>query len=154
MAYKCLSCGHIFEEGEQSYYEDKHGLENPPFERVVCCPICGGVYEETERCKICGCECLEEELNSEICDVCVDKYSRDIDICLKIGEKDTETVELNCFLAFVFDKEYIEKLLLRELNDLRKCAKSLLEMDCEKFVEMDRCWFAERLLEELEKENK
>ena len=154
MSYKCLDCGNLFEEGEQQLWADKHGLDTPPYEQMSGCPLCGGDYEETTPCKICGFEQFDDDLNGGVCDECIDKYKHDADMCFKIGSNDTDKVELNCFLASVFDKEDIEKLLFRELKEREKYMKELLNYDYEKFVEADRGWFAERLLEELEKEKK
>lgn len=46
--YRCYDCGHMFEEGEQKTRREEYG------EIIEGCPICGGAYEETEPCKICG----------------------------------------------------------------------------------------------------
>jgi hypothetical protein len=49
MIYKCVDCGHIFEEGEQAvWYEDRGEFWGVPCsERMTGCPICNGDYEET-----------------------------------------------------------------------------------------------------------
>lgn len=154
MSYKCLSCGYVFEDGEQSTWFEKHGVDNPPYEKISGCPKCRGDYEETIPCSICGFEKFDDDLNGGVCDDCIEKYKHDSDMCFKIGENDTEDVELNCFLAYVFDKEDIESILFRELKEREKYMKELLNYNYEKFVESDRGWFAERLVEELEKENK
>ena len=67
--YKCLNCGHIFEEGEQAVYRERHGFSGGPYEEFHSCPICGGDIEKTEQCADCGGEFLAEEL---ICGRCVD----------------------------------------------------------------------------------
>lgn len=154
MAYKCLSCGHTFEEGQQSTWFEKHGLDKPPYEKISGCPICRGDYEETTPCLICGCEQFDDDLNGGVCDNCIDKYKNDVNMLFKIGANDTDNVELNCFLASIFKKEDIENLLFRELLEREKYMKELLNYNYEKFVQSDKGWFAERLLEELEKEKK
>ena len=46
--YKCKSCGHLFEEGEQASWVEPHG------ERLSGCPLCYGAYEIAIPCKLCG----------------------------------------------------------------------------------------------------
>lgn len=46
--YKCVECGHLFEDGEQSSWKEAHG------ESFTGCPLCKGSYEEINPCKICG----------------------------------------------------------------------------------------------------
>lgn len=156
MSYICLNCRHIFEDGEQITFQENRGeyFGVPCFKKISGCPCCGGEYEESKPCDICGSEHLEEDLNGGLCDECIDKYKHDVDMCFKIGAGDTEAIELNCFLASMFDKEEIEEILFRYLKDREKYIKEFIEHDCEKFVNSDRSWFGERLLEELEKEKK
>lgn len=54
MMFKCESCGNLFEEGEQATWEERHGLDSPPYEQWSGCPICKGGYEEVHQCKECG----------------------------------------------------------------------------------------------------
>ena len=152
MAYKCVECGHIFEEGEQICWDEDRGefWGSSCSETMSGCPCCGGSYEETKACEICGSEHLEEDLNGGLCDECIDKYKNDFDMCFKIGKNDYDKVELNCFLASVFEKDEIEEILFEELKKRNK----YVTVDCEKFINSDRSWFAERLVEELEKEKK
>lgn len=150
MAYKCLDCGHIFEDGEQIMWEESHGFDVSPHEKFCGCPLCKGEYEETTPCEICGSEHLEEELNCGVCDECVDSRRYDIDMCFKVGENDTDDVGLNCFLASMFTRGEIEKILFRELKE----AEKIKQIDCKRFIEADRDWFAERLAEEVKKNEK
>lgn len=152
MSYICLDCGHIFEDGEQSTWSESRGefWGYNCSELVSGCPICGGDYEESVSCKICGSQHLEDDLNGELCDDCIDKYQNDINMCFKVGANDTDKVELNCFLASMFDKQEIEEILFSELKEKEKYTK----IDCGKFINSDRSWFAEVILNELEKEKK
>ena len=149
MAYICLKCGHIFEEGEQAHWEESRGefFGRICSESMIGCPLCHGEYEESTPCEICGSEHLEEDLIGGVCDDCIDKHRYDIDMCFKVGKNDTENIEINCFLASIFDKTEIEEILFRELKEAEKCRK----IDCEKFIEIDRDWFAERIAEEVRK---
>ena len=152
MSYICLDCGNIFEEGEQITFQENMGehFGEKVYKKITGCPICGGEYEESTPCSICGSEHLEEDLNGGLCDECIDKYKNDIEMCFKIGKNDDDKVELTCFLASVFEKDEIEEILFEELKKRNK----YVTVDCEKFINSDMSWFAERLVEELEKEKK
>ena len=133
--YKCLKCGHLFEEGEQRKITESYG------EEMYGCPLCGEPYEETLQCKICGSEHLEKELIGEVCEECIDEYKKDIDVCYKIGKNDFDSINLNCFLSTMFTVEEIEQILLEKLKKEKA--------DCSEFVDADIYWFAERLAEEV-----
>lgn len=150
MAYKCYDCGKVFEYPD--VWEESRGefWGFPAYESMSGCPYCQGDYKEAIPCKICNSECFEDELESDVCSECIEKYQYDIDMCFKIGANDTDKVELNCFLASMFEKEEIEEILFKKLKEEEKYKR----VDCKKFIESDRSWFAERLLEELEKEEK
>ncbi len=47
--YKCKNCGHIFEEGEQATWTEKHGFSSGPFEEWDGCPICQGSFKEAKK---------------------------------------------------------------------------------------------------------
>jgi hypothetical protein len=148
MAYRCLECGHIFDEGEQAKWEEYGEFWGVPYSQTESgCPLCKGDYEETKQCKICGSEHLKDELDGGVCEECIEKYRYDVDMCFNIGSKDTIEIELNGFLASMFDKQEIEEILLKELKEAQKCTP----IDCNEFVEADRDWFAEKLVEEVRK---
>jgi len=69
--YKCVDCGHIFDEGEQLVIKDDHGMGGGFYETFSVCPVCGGGYDQTENCHVCGGEHLEEELFDGICEECL-----------------------------------------------------------------------------------
>ena len=153
MAYKCLDCGHIFEEGEQAFWSESRGeyWGEPCSEEVSGCPLCRGDYEKTIPCEICGAEHTRDELFGGVCEECIEKYQNDLDMCLKIGANDTEDVKLNYFLASMFDKEEIEKILFKELVKAKEYLSEYIQKDCEKFANSNRDWFVERLIEEVKK---
>ena len=146
MAYKCLECGHIFEEGEQSRWEEHHpyGMGYAA-EEFSGCPICNGDFEETKQCEICGGEFLEDELNGGcVCDECIEEYSKDFDTCYKISDNEKEEIKINALLASLLDVDEIETILYHYLKTKR-------DIDCSKFVNQDKDWFADRLVEEVSK---
>mgnify|MGYP003293761269 CR=1 FL=1 len=65
MMYKCESCGHLFEEGEQARWTEEHG------EKWDGCPLCRGGYEEVHQCKECGEWHTEDELYEGWCEKCL-----------------------------------------------------------------------------------
>lgn len=150
MSYKCLECGEIFEEYEikkwEEYRGDCHGT--PAYETMVGCPHCGGDFEEAVRCELCGEEHLPDELNFGVCNNCIEERRYDVDMCHKIGENDTEKIELNCFLASMFNAAEIELILFNALKEAQKTEK----VDCYEFINQDKSWFAERLAEEVKKD--
>lgn len=69
--YRCLGCGHLFEDGEQKTYSENvgecHGA--PAYMYYSVCPVCGEEYEEVKPCKICeGYETIET--GEEFCEGC------------------------------------------------------------------------------------
>ena len=71
MMYRCENCGHLFEEGEQAVWEERHGLDTPPYEKWDGCPLCRGSYEQVYQCKECG-EWHEEGYIFEgVCESCL-----------------------------------------------------------------------------------
>lgn len=147
MAFKCLHCGHIFEEGEEEERKEYHpyGMGGAT-EKFSCCPLCEGDYEKTERCEICGGEFLKNELNGEcVCDDCVNEYSKDFEICYKISKEYREEIKINALLVSLFDVADIEEILYQHLKNTEEY------IDCSEFVKQDKFWFAERLAEEVNK---
>ena len=147
MAYRCLDCGHIFEEGEQAVWEEHHpyGMGYAT-ENFSGCPICKGDFEETTQCKICGGEFLEDELNGGcVCDECIEAYSKDFDTCYNIANQDKQEIKINGLLATIFDTSEIEQILFESLN------KDGEKIDCSEYIEQDKDWFADRLVEEVNK---
>lgn len=154
MAYKCLECGHIFEEGEQAELEEKYGLDTPPYEKWSGCPLCRGDYEEAVKCECCGAEFLEEELTDGVCEDCLeqekDTYRYNPQKCYELSKDETAKVEINYFLSCMFTERQIEEILL--LN-IRK-ASALMPIDCSAFMDADKSWFEERIIEGVKKREK
>lgn len=150
---KCVECGHVFSEYELNTWEESRGehFGIPCYEKMSGCPICEGDYEDAVECDVCGENHLASELTGGVCEDCIKKYQHDVDMHFKIGANDTDSIDLNCFLASVFTKEDIELILLNALKLRKEYAKKQVESDCERFIEYDREWFAERLAEEVKK---
>ena len=146
MAFKCLECGNVFEEGEQANWHEHHpyGMGTAS-EEFSGCPICRGSYEETKQCEICGGEFLEDELlGGCVCNECVEEYSKDFDTCYNIANQDKQEIKINGLLATIFDTSEIEQILFEFLK------KDGEKIDCSEYIE-DKDWFAEKLAEEVSK---
>lgn len=145
MAYKCLECGHIFDDGEQAVWEERHGLDTPPYEQRSGCPLCEGSYEETVRCDICGSEHLADELNGGVCDECIDQCRKDFKVCYAVSFGETEEIKINALLASLFDVSDIEQILKEYILAKRK------DVDCSQFIDNDISWFGEKLKREVKR---
>ena len=148
MAFKCLECGHIFEEGEQATWYERHpyGI-GTALEEFSGCPLCKGDFEETKQCKICGGEFLENELNGGyVCEDCVEEYKRDLITCYAIAETtEKQEIKINALLVSAFDITEIEEILYQQLESVGN------NNDFSAFINEDKDWFAEQLDKEVNK---
>ena len=106
--YKCEECGRVYESLEDAK-EERESIEygDKTYHETNCYCHCGGELEEVQKCKICG-----EIAESEICDKCLS-----IEKCFKVGEEHRQCLELNGFVASMFDTSEIEEILMRELKE-------------------------------------
>lgn len=114
MALKCLECGCVFEDGEQAVWEERHGLDNPPYEKFSGCPICCGDYVETKPCANCENEYTEDELYEGWCEECL-----------------REQITYESFLGYCEankDEHYLDAFVMSEL---------LGGMDCPRWISYD-----------------
>lgn len=145
--YKCVECGHIFEKGEEKHWTESRGeyWGQPVHEEMTGCPRCGGDYEKTEPCAVCGSETSWDALSGGVCIGCLSNYQYDTDTCLKIGEMNREEIELNSFLLSIFSRDTIEETMTRVLIELKK----LKPVDCSDFIFADAEWFGDTLRKEI-----
>ena len=92
--YKCLECGHIFDEGEEWRWVESHG------EHMTGCPICGCAYDEACQCDKCGAYHLSDELYSGLCADCLGDMATPQNIA-DYAESDTLLAE--DFYAYYYD---------------------------------------------------
>ena len=144
--YKCDHCGREFDEPD--IITETHGLDSPPYEEIGVCPYCKGWFEEMHKCKICGEHYTDDELTSGVCDECIYEHDTDHELCYRLGEKSTESVSINSFLASAFTEEQINEILYHRLKEISR----ITNISCYDFIESDKSWFAERLIEEKQKE--
>jgi methionyl-tRNA synthetase len=65
----CTDCGRIFD--EPITWQERHGLDTPPYETFSGCPYCREPYERAVECEVCGEYFAESELTDGVCDNCV-----------------------------------------------------------------------------------
>lgn len=143
--YRCEICGHLFEEGEEKTYIDPSTSEE-----WKVCPICKGDYEESVKCAMCGENFFESDLHNDLCNDCLEevkKYQTDVDFCFEVGKKDTQKVEINVFLASMFDEKEIEEILYKALKDAEKYVGNDVSKKCIQFAMEDREWFVENAVD-------
>lgn len=150
--YKCLDCGHVFDDGEQEVWEESRGefWGAPCSEVVDGCPRCHGDYEEAKKCSICGGVFVDDDLFGGVCEECIEKHGKDIGMVLRVSSHQQEEIRLNCLFTNFFKKNEIEKILFEELT--KKHLNG--EIDFKKFIEDDIEWFGEYLAKEVEKDEK
>lgn len=98
--YKCCECGNLFEEGEQATWEERHGLDSPPYEKFSGCPVCKGDYEEVYQCKECGEWHTEDELYDGWCEKCL-RETINYDTFFEYCEANKEEQYLDIFVMEV-----------------------------------------------------
>lgn len=154
MMYKCCECGHLFEEGEQAVWEERHGLDRGPYEKWSGCPLCNVDYEEVHQCKECFRWHSEDELYNGLCSECIEKIVEEFryspEKCYKISNESnsTEPVDIDSFLATMFTTNQINEILFKELINASKTVK----LNCSRFIDSDKEWFIDAV--SLEKEVK
>ena len=74
--FKCLDCGHIFEDGEQAKWEEDRGeyWGTRCTETMSGCPMCKNDYIEIKPCKLCG--SYEHDTGDEYCNECKAEVSK------------------------------------------------------------------------------
>lgn len=142
MAYKCLNCGHVFEEGEQAEVYETHGGPFEFAEKISCCPICKSSYEKTEKCEVCGGEFLRHELYGDVCKECIYEHN-DYKICKEICKGEKESVEINPLLKYLLDPETINEILFNYIETTEDVSK----IDCKDLIESDMEWFGASVAE-------
>jgi len=76
--YICLKCRRTFE--NLGYWEERHGLDTPPYEKTYCCPLCKSTdyIEYIGRCSLCGSDIFDKyivlDTGEKYCSECYTEY--------------------------------------------------------------------------------
>ena len=113
MMYKCLDCGHLFEDGEQYTWTENQGSCHgvTATERFSGCPLCKGDYLEVRQCRECGSWHFEDELYSGWCEKCL-----------------RETINYDTFFEYCEanrDEQYLDIFVMSELLGGMDCPKNV-----------------------------
>ena len=140
--YQCHECDRQFEEPD--IITETHGMTDGSCEKHGVCPYCKGYFEEMHKCEICGEYFTEDELSGGVCDECIYEHSTDIELCHKLGEEAEENIKINGFIASVFTEEQINEILWNRIKEINR----MVNISCYDFIDSDKSWFAEKLIEE------
>ena len=139
--FKCWDCEATFDEPKNTseLLGEYHG--QPAYQTYACCPECGGSFTEAEQCEICGEWFFEDELDDEICEMCIeekkDEYRYNVKACYDVLKDETIEIEINPVLAMLLKKSEIENILTEYvLNN---------SFDCKDVVEQYEDWFIEEI---------
>jgi hypothetical protein len=146
MRYQCHECDRRFEEPD--IITETHGMTDGSCEKIGVCPYCKGYFEEMHKCRICGQYFTDDELSGGVCDECIYEHSTDIELCHRLGEEAEETIKINGFIASVFSEEQINEILWNRIKEISR----IVNVSCYDFIESDKSWLAEKLIEEKQKE--
>lgn len=142
--YKCETCGAVFESPDAVSERIGEYGGMPAYRDVCICPQCHcDEFEEARKCEICGEWKSEDEMECDVCYDCMDKHKYDFDYCENLCGDETEAVQINSLYASLLTPRQIDVILRREL----KQANEIQPLDCTEFIDSDRSWFADRMIE-------
>lgn len=104
--YKCLECGHIFEDDEMAQWVE------PPGEFMSGCPICLCAFDEAYQCDRCGSYHLSDELYCGLCTECIAEQATPQNL--------TNFVEKSVLLAEDFYGFFYDSLIADSSQQLRQ----------------------------------
>ena len=113
--YMCERCGCLVEEIPTDFECRGYSSLGDRFEEEVdgrC--ECGGEFGEAIQCPICGEWGLENDYG--VCDECFKEHET-VENALGLGEYNTESVEINEFIAKVLGEEQINKILAKWVEE-------------------------------------
>ena len=144
MMYRCCDCGNLFEEGEQATWEERHGLDSPPYEKFIGCPVCNGDYEEVHQCKECGSWHTDDELYDGLCEKCLRdtiNYDTFFEYCeANKGENYLDTFVmcylLNCDEVPKYPSWEFHQLMIYTYKERIKAIKAVMTDGCRKCIDI------------------
>ena len=148
MIFVCEDCGCVFGDEDMvatsGVVSEVWGVDY--CEEDGCCPRCkSSSVAEGKKCAVCGGFYSEDDIHSDVCNSCIEKYGKDFEFCERVCEDEKVTIRISSLLASLFDESDIEAILREYIKN------KMGDVDCKKFVEFDKDWFAERIVEEVKK---
>lgn len=77
----CLNCNATFE--KPICWEESHGLDSPPYEKMSASPCCNDSYTNANACDCCG-----EFITDKYIKIGHDRYCQDCYETFEIGDED------------------------------------------------------------------
>ena len=140
----CKDCGSLFENPDHMEENVGEYCGQPAFQTIDICPNCHcDEIDEARMCEICGEWISEDDMECDVCYDCMNEHKYDFDYCEKLCGDETEPVEINALYASLLTPRQINLILRREL----KKANTIQPLDCTEFIDTDRFWFAEKMIE-------
>ena len=141
MAYKCLKCGKIFDEPSEERELRGFVGGDYAYENMAFCPHCGGDFEETKKCELCGEEYGSDELHGGVCIHCINEKREDFDAIYNISIGENISVEINALLASLLDPADINEILRKHIRE------NMSNVDCSAYIDEDLDYIGEALAE-------
>jgi hypothetical protein len=148
----CNKCGELCDDDDLPTYTEDFGFDTGvgwkscPQTFVDNCS-CGGDFVEATKCVICGEYFNGEEQYGKVCSECLKDESIDADNAFAIGDKNKEKIEVNGFLASIFDENQINDILEQAYRKQNTFTK---ERQSKEYCLDDETYFVD-FLEEREK---
>lgn len=140
----CDDCKRVFEHPDGVREKVGEYCGQPAYQTVDICPFChSDSISEAVKCEICGEWKSEDDMGCDVCYACMDEHKYDFDYCEKLCGDETEAVQINAFYASLLTPRLIDIILRREL----KQANAIQPLDCTEFINSDRSWFADKMIE-------
>ena len=141
MAYKCLKCGKTFNEPSETSELRGFVGGDYAYENMASCPHCGGDFEETKKCAVCGEEHTSDELHGGVCSACIDDKRKDFPAIYNICVGETKAVEINELIATLLDEADINQILYDYIR------RNMVGVDCSEYIDEDLDYIVEALAE-------
>jgi RecJ-like exonuclease len=116
--YICEECGQLFESlptCENAHYTMGGEFLGREELTETDCPNCRGEIVEAKECPFCGQTYISE--NEEFCDDCFDEWATR-ENAFEMGGEDTTEIEINGFLASVFNETEVFDILVKVFDEM------------------------------------
>lgn len=143
MLYMCKECGGFVKDPKET--KEKYECEGKTYYVTIVdtvCPHCGSEMVETYQCEVCG-KIIPDD-GDTICPECKAKIATYDNAC-ELGDHYTKTIEINGFVASLFEDRDIEDILFDELGkhyDIEEEARKYFEADETRY--QDYVWLAKK----------